>query len=95
MLVVSSVESFLKDAGCEKYIPNFQKHEIDTETLIELTDNDLVEMGIVIGPRKKILARIRKLQQAKEASQSPGHLKRSSADNIEVFKSSNASKGLS
>jgi len=85
------VQNFLKDAGLEKYLEVFKKHEIDGETLLELTDNDLIEMGIVIGPRKKILSRIKKLKTTLFGS-SFSQTRNSSLENLEIFSSNNQVK---
>ena len=41
--------------GLERYEQAFQEAEIDAEVLPELTDADLKELGIPLGPRKKLL----------------------------------------
>jgi len=77
------VQNFLKDSGLERFLEVFKKHEIDGESLLELTDNDLIEMGIVIGPRKKILSRIKKLKTTLSGSFATN--RNSSVENLEIF----------
>ena len=56
------LETFLNNAGLEKYIPILVKEEVrDLETLKALDQNDLAAMGIAVGSRKKILLEINKL----------------------------------
>lgn len=57
-----TVDAFLKETQLERFKESFDKHEIDAETLLELTENDLIEMGMVIGPRRKVLNKIKKLK---------------------------------
>eukprot|EP01088_Endostelium_zonatum_P018247 TRINITY_DN5782_c0_g1_i1.p1 TRINITY_DN5782_c0_g1~~TRINITY_DN5782_c0_g1_i1.p1 ORF type:complete len:1000 (-),score=161.96 TRINITY_DN5782_c0_g1_i1:26-3025(-) len=59
------LESFLLNAGLEKYIPIFVREEVrDLETLKALDPNDLAQMGVPVGSRKKILLEINKLNGA-------------------------------
>ncbi|MDH3714333.1 MAG: hypothetical protein OET44_10855, partial [Gammaproteobacteria bacterium] len=44
-----------------KYSTVFEVHEIDLDALSEVTDEDLKELGLPIGPRRKILKAARKL----------------------------------
>ncbi|KAJ9677640.1 hypothetical protein PVL29_022560 [Vitis rotundifolia] len=50
-----TVASFLHSLGLEKYIILFQAEEVDMTALKQMRDNDLKELGIPMGPRKKIL----------------------------------------
>ncbi|KAL2559713.1 Sterile alpha motif (SAM) domain-containing protein [Forsythia ovata] len=50
-----TVDSFLQSLGLEKYAIYFKAEEVDMYTLRQMGDNDLKEMGIPMGPRKKIL----------------------------------------
>ncbi|GMH26128.1 hypothetical protein Nepgr_027971 [Nepenthes gracilis] len=50
-----SVESLLKSLGLEKYIISFKHEEVDMHALRQMGDTDLKELGIPMGPRKKIL----------------------------------------
>ncbi|XP_028741514.1 SEC23-interacting protein isoform X2 [Peromyscus leucopus] len=55
------------------YISTFEKEKIDTESLLMCTVDDLKEMGIPLGPRKKITNFVKlkaaKLEQKKAASE--------------------------
>ncbi|KAJ8459887.1 hypothetical protein OPV22_032813 [Ensete ventricosum] len=50
-----TVSSFLNALGLGKYGILFQAEEIDMTSLREMGDHDLKELGIPMGPRKKIL----------------------------------------
>lgn len=67
----------------------FKKHEIDEESLLELTEKDLIEMGIMVGPKLKIMSRIKKLRGITGA-ESPRPLTKtgSSASEAEILSSS-------
>ncbi|KDP45413.1 hypothetical protein JCGZ_09662 [Jatropha curcas] len=50
-----TVSGFLHSLGLGKYVVNFQAEEVDMTVLTQMGDKDLKEMGIPMGPRKKIL----------------------------------------
>ena len=47
---------WLRTLGLERYASVFEENEVDFATLQILTDEDLQELGIPFGPRKKILS---------------------------------------
>src|SRR5918995_2345374 len=47
-----------------QYTELFRRKEIDLESITLLTDRDLEEMGVALGPRKRILAAIASLPPA-------------------------------
>ncbi|XP_076883053.1 uncharacterized protein LOC143531695 [Bidens hawaiensis] len=50
-----TVEGFLRSLGLEKYLILFKVEEVDMSALSQMGDRDLKELGIPMGPRKKIL----------------------------------------
>jgi hypothetical protein len=50
---MSDMSRWLRAQGLEKYVDVFEEHEIDTETLPELTEDDFCEMAIPIGPPQR------------------------------------------
>ncbi|KAG8384781.1 hypothetical protein BUALT_Bualt04G0154200 [Buddleja alternifolia] len=50
-----TVGSFLNSIGLGKYSISFQAEEIDMVALTQMGDADLKELGIAMGPRKKII----------------------------------------
>ncbi|XP_065878299.1 uncharacterized protein [Euphorbia lathyris] len=50
-----TVAGFLHSLGLDKYVVNFQAEEVDMTILKQMGDKDLKEMGIPMGPRKKII----------------------------------------
>lgn len=50
-----TVESFLRSLQLEKYLISFKVEEVDMAALSQMGDHDLKDIGIPMGPRKKIL----------------------------------------
>ena len=53
------VSAFLASIGLGLLEDTFAEHDIDEVTLFELDENDLKEMGVRMGPRRKLLAALR------------------------------------
>lgn len=52
---VPTISSFLEDLKLTQYLPTFEKQDVDFNTLLNFTENDLKEVGITLfGPRRKI-----------------------------------------
>src|SRR5262245_23746897 len=60
----SSVEDWLQRNGLKKYEPLFRENEIDLDLLPELDGQDLKELGIPLGDRKRLLRAIAKLKSS-------------------------------
>jgi class 3 adenylate cyclase/tetratricopeptide (TPR) repeat protein len=60
----SDVCTWLRGLGLERYEEAFRANEIDWEVLPELNEGDLVQLGIPLGPRKKLLRAIATLHAA-------------------------------
>ena len=56
------VQKWLADLGLSQYAPAFSENLIDFEVLPDLTEDDLRELGLPMGPRKKLLKAITALQ---------------------------------
>lgn len=52
---------WLRALGLEQYIETFRSQQVDLQSVTLLSDRDLKEMGIALGPRKKILSAIASL----------------------------------
>src|SRR4051812_41025368 len=55
-VAVSQMDAWLARLGLAKYAETFAAHEVDFEALRHLSDGDLKELGLPLGPRRKILA---------------------------------------
>jgi class 3 adenylate cyclase len=56
---MQGIADWLKQLGLEQYTQRFAENEIDVTVLRHLTDQDLREIGVPLGHRRKILAAIR------------------------------------
>ena len=53
------IDRFLTELDLAEYLSVFEENAIDGETLLELTDGDLKEIGVAkLGHRKKLLGAI-------------------------------------
>ncbi|KAL7889884.1 hypothetical protein AOLI_G00021420 [Acnodon oligacanthus] len=64
----ADLSSVLEHLGLSEYLSTFEQEKIDVESLLMCTVDDLKEMGIPLGPRKK-LAKFVKEKAAKQAAQ--------------------------
>lgn len=55
------LHQFLKDLGYEEYIPRFHNEKIGILELPYLTEHDLINMGLPLGPRLRILHEAKQL----------------------------------
>jgi len=53
--MTSALAGWLTSHGLERFFELFEKNEVDLTTLRLLTDDDLKELGVPFGPRKRIL----------------------------------------
>lgn len=58
---MDSIKEWLERHGLTEFISVFEEERVDFETLPELTDADLKDLGLPLGPRKKLLKAIREL----------------------------------
>jgi class 3 adenylate cyclase len=65
------IAAWLRELGLERYARVFQDNEIEPEILAELTDEDFRELGIPLGPRRKLAKAIAALSA--EAATPPDH----------------------
>ena len=57
------IAAWLRRLGLERYEPALRENEIDLDVLPELTEADLVTLGLPLGPRRKLLKAISALRQ--------------------------------
>jgi class 3 adenylate cyclase/tetratricopeptide (TPR) repeat protein len=65
---MSQVDQWLDGLGMSEYAGRFAENRIDFSVLRELTDQDLKDLGIVVGDRRKLLRAIRALDVAAPAA---------------------------
>ena len=58
------VGSWLRSLGLGQYEATFRNNAVDADVLFELTDSDLVQLGVLLGHRKRLLKAIAELASA-------------------------------
>ena len=58
---MEEIADWLEKLGMSEYTQSFAEHRIDVSVLRHLTDQDLKDIGIPLGHRRKILAAIGEL----------------------------------
>ncbi|XP_004637309.1 phospholipase DDHD2 [Octodon degus] len=66
---MATLEEELKKLQLSEFINIFEKEKVDKEALALCTDKDLQEMGIPLGPRKKILNYFKSRRDLQDVSQ--------------------------
>ena len=66
---MSTIAEWLTSLGMSEYAERFAENKIDVSVLRHLTDQDLKDIGVPLGHRRKMLAAIGELVGA-----APGHL---------------------
>ncbi|UCH48863.1 MAG: AAA family ATPase, partial [Betaproteobacteria bacterium] len=78
---MSDVRKWLERLGLGEYAQSFENERIELEDLIRLDAADLKEMGLPIGPRKRVLEAISKINTAAK-SKTASHDQSSSLESI-------------
>ncbi len=60
---MNDVRTWLESLGLADYAEAFEANRIDADVLPHLTEQDLADLGLPIGPRRKILVAIRTLAE--------------------------------
>merc|ERR1712216_624422 len=55
------VETFLRSLQLHRFAPRMAEEQVDMESLHLLSDQDLISLGIPLGPRRKLQAALRKV----------------------------------
>jgi class 3 adenylate cyclase/tetratricopeptide (TPR) repeat protein len=58
---VGSIEEWLASLGLSEYVQSFAENGIDSSVLRDLTDQDLKDLGVLLGHRRKMLRAISQL----------------------------------
>src|SRR5262249_5896272 len=58
---MQQIADWLEKLGMSEYAERFAENRIDLSVLQELTDQDLKDLGVVLGDRRKMLRAIREL----------------------------------
>ena len=68
---MQQIADWLKQLGMSEYAERFVESDIDTSVLRDLTDQDLKELGVSLGHRRKMLRAIAELPGAGPISPQP------------------------
>jgi uncharacterized protein YjiS (DUF1127 family) len=68
---MQQIADWLKKLGMSEYINRFVENRIDLSVLPELTDQDLKDLGVLLGDRRKLPRPIRDLGTASVAVTAP------------------------
>ena len=71
MAAMLQIADWLKTLGMSEYAERFAKSDIDSSVLRDLTDQDLKELGVSLGHRRKMLRAIAELAGAAPSSPQP------------------------
>ena len=61
---VTGIAEWLKRVGLEKYARVFDEHELTLDVLPHLTESDIDQLGLPIGPRRRLMVAIQALAAA-------------------------------
>src|SRR5262249_7384569 len=61
---VQTIAEWLASLGLPEYAQRFAEHHVDASVLPDLTDQDLIELGVPLGHRRKLLRAIAELDEA-------------------------------
>ncbi len=64
---MQQITLWLEKLGMSEYVPAFAENRIDFSVLRDLTDQDLKDIGVVLGDRRKLLRAISELNGAPDA----------------------------
>src|SRR5262249_50490596 len=65
------IADWLQKLGMSEYAQRFTENRIDFSVLPEVTDQDLKDLGVVLGDRRKILRAIADLKSTETVAPSP------------------------
>src|SRR6201998_565024 len=65
------IAEWLSSLGLSEYADRFAENRIDLSILPDLTDQDLKDLGVVLGDRRKVLRAIRDLGNASATVAAP------------------------
>ena len=65
---MSDIANWLGQIGLEQYASLFADNDIDTDVVSELTDDDLKELGLNLGERRRLQRACRELASSVETA---------------------------
>ncbi len=68
---MSDIAKWLDEIGLGEHAKLFAENDIDIDLLAELSDDDLKEMGLSLGHRKRVLRAVPELQSPAKTTDAP------------------------
>lgn len=62
------MEEWLESIGLSEYLPRFQENAVDLTVVRDLSDADLKEIGIPLGPRRRLMRAINEMSDHSQAA---------------------------
>ena len=81
--IVRNIGDWLAQIGLGKYAELFAENEIDWDALAYVTDEDLKDIGVALGARRKLLAAIATLT-GEEGTAAPGEAPPPSGPSVSI-----------
>ena len=78
--MADDIDRLLDELGLGKYAQVFAENEVDVDAALHLSDDDLKDMGLPLGPRRKFAAAIGDIRTEERPRQSAAASKTASAD---------------
>jgi len=67
-----NLKQWLEDNGLGQYADLFLQHRIDLDVIPDLTDQDLAELGLALGDRKRLQRAVLSLPRITSVDRPPG-----------------------
>jgi class 3 adenylate cyclase len=80
---MQQIADWLEKLGMSEYADRFAENDVDSSVLRHLTDQDLKELGVSLGHRRKMLAAIAEFAPAEQASLQPASTEQKAQDTAE------------
>ncbi len=64
---MTEIDAFLEEHGLSKYAPVFASNEVTFADLAHLTEHDLIDLGLPLGPRRRLMAALGRTRDANPA----------------------------
>ena len=71
---MQQIAEWLEKLGMSEYAERFAENKIDVSVIRDLTDQDLKDLGIVLGDRRKMLRAIAELKGVEKGELKPAPL---------------------
>ena len=68
----ADLASWLEAIGLSKHLELFREHSLDLDVVLDLTEKDLLVLGLPLGDRKRFLRELAALDTRRAISPRPG-----------------------